>query len=380
MATALIQRSGPARTHTRAGLSPPAWQPWRTPDYDVTTFGRQARRTLTDREDRVSRLAGGWARIVWDLLRAVRAAKLDPLECSLFFESIEQSWRPPSLEGGGEAVPFRLDLADLSRHFECDRTRLRSALGRLRAKRILIDAGDDRLAINKDYREWMAPDGSSLLSPEQVKWAVSIGKTAIAAPRRRHNRPLLAGGASRAVVADLSTPCLRGAPSSLSFSTPPEASPQTPIEEAGARLEELRQKDEITRDAREGAPDAQNDAPESVARWARERISGRYSITEDLHELLPLQVERWMRDERYSALEVKTAIVKALGYGPRPSGFIGYTSGILASPRMARSAESGQPNGYTPRLSKAERDAARFAAQRATIKPHDPEEEDDGSF
>lgn len=233
------QGRSPARADLpRRALHTTNRHPWRTRDYGPVIRWTQARRQLGDEvSGKVSRLAGGWARIVWDLLRALRAAKLKPLEHVLFLQAIEESWRAPSLSGGGEALPFRLNLLELSRVIECDRRRLGEALRRLVRMGLLVPLADELLSINKDYRTWKTMDGAPLLSPAQVSWAVSISKTA--SGLRQAQSVQIAHPLTNCTAQDANDCNDIGArrPESLASCAPSGVSPQTPIEEARASEE-----------------------------------------------------------------------------------------------------------------------------------------------
>jgi hypothetical protein len=97
--------------------------------------------------------------------------------------------------------------------------------------------------------------------------------------------------------------------------------------------------------------------PDEIARWAVERVASAYPGDDSLAEIIGLQVVSWIRDERYSALDVKSAVIKALGREPqpRPGGFIGYVGGILRNPRPVPSSVPA-PHFQTPPRPKLSRE------------------------
>lgn len=374
MAAALIQRRGPARVTARAGLRYPTRHRWETPKYDLTMAGRQAGDGVDDSTEKVSTLGGGWARIVWDLLRALRCAKLDPLERSLFDQAVEESWRPPALEGGGEAAPFRLDLAAVARVLECERKRLVPALRRLVAKRILLEIGDDQLVINKDYRDWKAIGGAPLLSPAQVAWARSIRTTPSVSTPRRHNRKRHDRVQTLAIEGAVGTPCRRLHPQSLAFNTPSEVSPQTPVGESGARRELIQELIAAAPHAREGLPDPDlfpiHDGPHSptepdameTLRLARSLIPG-HSIPEEI----------WQAQRIASPAVWRAAIREAARAQPSGVRMFRYVLAIASRfeaegvPVIAMPAPDGASGQELPRLARQSTSDASIERQRAVI-------------
>jgi hypothetical protein len=140
-------------------------------------------------DDKPSRLARGFFRIARDLHRALRAAKLNPLERSLFDQACEESWLLPTLDGTHEAIPFRLDLADLARVLEADRKRLGEAHHKLLRMGLLTEEEHDLNRINKDYRQWINLDGTPRLSPAQLDWIGTIRHIVSLAPSSSARRP-----------------------------------------------------------------------------------------------------------------------------------------------------------------------------------------------
>lgn len=356
MVAGLIQRSGPGGVVTSAGALIPERHRWETTKYGLRSGALQAGWCLADDSEKVAQLSGGWARIVWDLLRALRAAKLNPLESSLFSQSIEESWREPSLTGG-EALPFRLNLMEISRDLECDRRRLGEALGKLMTMGLLVDTGECYLTINKDYRTWKAMDGTPLLSPRQVDWAIRIRKDKPArSARSLARRPArVARGEAPRIVSE--------APRIVSEAHTSEVAPPDPHMGSAGAEEDLIQ--ELRKNVSLGEP------ADRAGEWASERIARAYPGDWSLAEIIEISARSWVRDQGHTVEAVQVAIISAIEAGVRPRGFTVWVSKALANPKAPPRAENGhapaapRPNAFAEKMERQRLYIERLAREEA---------------
>jgi hypothetical protein len=383
MVAALIQRSGPGGVVTSAGAFIPERHRWETTKYGLRSRNRQARRFVRDdAPEKVSRLADGYNRTARDFDHAIHLAGLDGLQLFLVQRARVASWTSSQIDGTNRPKPFKLNLSALASSLERKvRTNLSAKHASLVASGIFIRLEDGSHLINKDYRKWVRPDGSSLLSDKQIAEAMSMRRKGRTVAPKRHqvssndDSPLQPGSPDRRYLATPSVAPKRH-PLSLPSDSPLQPEPghkpnpdkevasKNGVAPIGTRAESFLERERIDETVRAGDP-------ASVALWSSERIAPVYSATEDIHERLPIAVVGWMRDERYSEAEVKDAIIRAIGKAPRPSGFIGYVAGILASPRTAARPQPGhapaapRPNAFAEKMERQRLYIERLAREEA---------------
>ena len=131
---------------------------------------------MTTPEVKPSRLIHGWNRYARDLDRALSVAGFSDAQHLLIKRAVEASWGPATRANGGEAIPFRINLAATAKVSGYARETLSRQHQQLVECRVFLDQGDGSHRINKDYREWTRPGGSPRLSADQVAWCLQVAR------------------------------------------------------------------------------------------------------------------------------------------------------------------------------------------------------------
>jgi hypothetical protein len=127
---------------------------------------------IDDEAGPTSTIAGGFNRIARDLDRAISVAGFTAAQHLLIAQAREQAWGPATVDNGGEAVSFTLNLSGLARVSGLDRSNLSNQFRALVGFRVFLDQGDGSYRINKLYRKWRVADGSPRLSRDQISWCL----------------------------------------------------------------------------------------------------------------------------------------------------------------------------------------------------------------
>jgi hypothetical protein len=199
-----------------------------------------------------STLAGGFNLIARDFDRAVRLARLDPLQAFLLAEARERSWTPGLKQGGSrEPEAFSFNFSELARLLECNRAWLSNQSAGLVQLRILKESPGGALLINKDYREWLrrerTPDGERLVNrftDKQLSWIIDV-----TAKGRNCTAHHTVNGVRRTVQAGTVHRTARYSPpySAVQSTVHPPSSPPDPLQE-NARVGETKKTLETSRE------------------------------------------------------------------------------------------------------------------------------------
>lgn len=124
----------------------------------------------------VAKLSFGFNRTACDLDRAIAFARLAPLEQFLLTEARLESWTRATLLRASKPFLLRFNLSAIAKATGLERSNLSRALAALVSARIFLKTGDGAYLINKDYRTWLASDGTSLLRAEHIDLCLALRK------------------------------------------------------------------------------------------------------------------------------------------------------------------------------------------------------------
>jgi hypothetical protein len=188
-----------------------------------------------------STLAGGFNLIARDFDRAIRLARLDPLQAFLVAEARELSWTPGLKRGGSrEPEAFSFNFSELARLLECNRSWLSNQSAELVELHILKESPGGALLINKDYREWLrrdrTPGGERTVkrfTDKQLSWITDVTSRSHNCTVRRTGKGVRSTIQKRITGAvhhtDRSSPPYRAEQSTIH----PPSSPPDPLQENG---------------------------------------------------------------------------------------------------------------------------------------------------